>query len=326
MTDAPSRWLSRGTRLPLVKGCASRGAWFAEGLTPDEYHCHRVRKVLATFRTAHQECVLADLHSYGRCLILDGEMQSTQRDEYIYHEALIHPAMLLHRSPRRALIMGGGEGASLREALKHPSLRSLVMADIDSEVISVCMRHLPTWHRGAWDDPRVALVIEDARRVILESRVPFDVVFSDLPSAIRGGPAYLLYTREFYRELKAKLAPGGIFTLQAGSGQMLQWDFHKALFSTLKKMFRVVRPYYAFVPSYDVPWGFLICTDDEGRDPARFLPKRADALLRRRRIRGLRYFDGETCRGMFCVPKDIRAELAREKRVIRRDRPVFFFV
>lgn len=326
MADAPSRWLKDSARLPVLDGGGPRGGWFAEGLTRHEYHCHRVRRVVASFRTAYQQCVLADLASFGRTLILDGEVQSTELDEYIYHEALVHPALLMHRGPRRVLIMGGGEGATVREALKHPSIEQLVMADIDSEVMDLCLRHLPAWHRGSFDDPRVRLLIEDARQVIRNAKEPFDVILSDLPSAIRGGPAYKLYTLEFYRGLKRRLGPGGVFALQAGSGQMLQWEFHRALHRTLRRVFRVVRPYYAFIPGYAVPWAFLLCADRSAGDPRRWTPARIDRALARRRIRDLRFLDGEAMAGLFHVPKNVRTALAAERRVISDRNPVYFFV
>src|SRR5688572_22787871 len=163
MADAPSRWLSQSARLPAApRGQRGRTAagWFAEGFTPNEYHCHRVKRVLQSTRTPYQECVLADTYSYGRCLVLDGEMQSAQNDEFIYHEALTAPALSLHRRPQDVLILGGGEGATAREALRYRDVRRVVMADIDAEVLDFCRRYLGSWHQGAFDDPRVRLIVE----------------------------------------------------------------------------------------------------------------------------------------------------------------------
>ncbi len=324
---APSRWIKNGAlpRPPKGQRGESSPGWFAEGFTHNEYHCHRIKAVLQKGRTAFQDCLLTDTYSYGRCLILDGEMQSAQDDEFIYHEALVQPAMTLNAEPRNILILGGGEGATTREALRHPSVGRVVMADIDGEVLDFCQRYLPSWHQGSFDDPRVRLLVEDARLYVENTRLGFDVILSDLPSAIEGGPAYQLYTQEFYRTLKRRLNPGGVFALQAGSGQVLQINFHKALVSTLRRVFRVVRPYYVYIPIFDVPWAFCLCTDDERCDPLRLGAARLDARLRERGVRGLRFFDGTACEGLFRIPKYYRDMLSAERRVIRGDRPMFLF-
>lgn len=327
MGDAPSRWLSGGSVLP---GGGSqrgrfRGGWFAEGLTPNEFHCHRVKRILHSVRTRYQECVLADTHSFGRCLVLDGETQSTQLDEFIYHEALVHPAMAVHPGPRRVLILGGGEGATAREVLRHRAVELVVMADIDPEVLRFAQRHLGSWHRGSFEHPKLRLLVEDARAIIEKGEGTFDVILSDLPSAIRGGPAYTLYTEEFYRKLRARLAPSGVFALQAGSGQILQLRFHAALNNTLRRAFPVVRPYYVYIPGFDVPWAFAVCALRGREDPLRFGAAEIDKRLRGRGARGLRFLDGDAFEGLFRVPRYLRRALARERRVIREGRPVYFF-
>src|SRR3974390_3268642 len=148
MADAPSRWLTRSSSLPAGHRMPGRmkSGWFAEGLTQNEFHCHRIKRVLRSVKTQFQECVLADSYSFGRCLIFDGETQSSQFNEFIYHEALVHPAMILTPRARRVLIMGGGEGATAREVLRWKGVEQVVMADIDGQVVDFCKRHMPTWH------------------------------------------------------------------------------------------------------------------------------------------------------------------------------------
>ena len=327
MGDAPSKWLKDGAALPAGGGPKSkvRAGWFAEGFTPHEYHCHRIHKILESTRTRFQECVLADTYSYGRALVLDGETQSTQKDEFIYHECLVQPGMLVAPHPKQVLILGGGEGATAREVLKTKEVEQVVMADIDEQVLEFCMRYLPTWHQGAFENPKLKLLVEDARLVVLRSKQKFDLILSDLPSAIRGGPAYKLYTEEFYRSLKQRLSSTGIFCLQAGSGQILQLPFHAALHNTLRRVFRVVRPYYVYIPSYDVPWAFLFCTNNPALDPLRVSAATIDSRLHKRGIRDLRFIDGMAFEGLFRPPKYLRTRLAEERRVIREDRPVYFF-
>ena len=297
--------------------------WFKEWFTPHESHSHRIRKYLVKTRTSFQSAVLADTHSFGRCLILDGEMQSAELDEFIYHEALVHPSLLLHPNPREILVMGGGEGATVREILKHRTVRRATMVDIDGEVVEFCRKYLTAWHQGSLENPRTRLIIADAKRFIETTSERFDVIFSDLPSPIKGGPAYQLYTVEFYRVLKRRLAPGGVLALQAGSGNLLQIDFHKILAATLRGIFRIVLAYYAHIPSFDVPWAFLLCSDT--RNPKDLSARKINRLLKKR-VRGkLKFYDGETHVGLFNVPRHFRRIIEQERRVITRKNPVFFY-
>lgn len=296
--------------------------WFTERFTPYEAHQHHLKKTIIQKRTAFQNAILADSHSFGRCLILDGEMQSAQLDEFIYHECLTHPALILHPKPRQALILGGGEGATVREVLRHRGVERVTMVDIDGEVVDFCKQYLWEWHQGKFSDPRTRLLIDDARKFVLETRERFDVIISDLPSPIEGGPAYLLYTTEFYKDLRKRLNPDGLFALQAGSGSLLQIHYHAILYRTLKQNFRIVRPYYAFVPSFDVPWAFLLCS--QKADPLSLSAAQVDRRLRPL-ARKLRFYDGATHEGLFQIPKYLRTILEHERQIITEKKPIFFF-
>jgi spermidine synthase len=300
-----------------------RDGWFKEWLTPHESHAHRLRRTLVRTRTKFQNAVIADTASFGRCLILDGEMQSAAADEFIYHEALVHPALMSHPNPKSVLILGGGEGATVREILKHRTIEKIVMVDIDGAVIDFCRKHLPTWHQGCFSSKKLELVVDDAKKYVETTPRRFDVIISDLPTPTDGGPAYQLYTLEFYRTMLKRLQPGGLFVMQAGSGSLLQIEVHSVIHSTLRRLFRRVRPYYAYVPSFDVPWAYIIGTN--GKDPLSFTSGQIDAMIRRRIKGPLSYYDGQTHAGLLGVPKNIRALLAREKRVITRSRSIYFY-
>ena len=298
------------------------GDWFKERFTPHESHSHQMKRTIIQTRTKFQNAILADSHSFGRCLILDGEMQSAQLDEFIFHECLVQPAMALHPRPKEVLILGGGEGGTVREVLRHPGVERVTMVDIDGEVVDFCRHYLKEWHKGALAHPKTRLMIQDAHKFVLETDEKFDVIIADLPTPIEGGPAYQLYTVEFYRKMVKRLRPGGIFVTQAGSGNLLQLHFHAVLANTLGKIFNVVRPYYAFVPSFDVPWAFLICS--QKADPLPLAAKEVDKRLGPEK-NNLRFYDGEAHIGLFHVPKYIRAALKREKQVVSEKKPVFFF-
>ncbi|MEK6544224.1 MAG: fused MFS/spermidine synthase [Elusimicrobiota bacterium] len=306
---------------PSIKG---KGPWFTESFGPHEFHAHRLKRILAATKTKFQNAVLADSMSYGRCLVLDGETQSSAFDEAFYHEALVHPAMLMHLKPSRVLILGGGEGATAREIMRYRSVKEVVMVDIDGKVIDFAKEFLGAWHQGAFDDPRLSLIIEDGRKVIEQDDSLYDVIFSDLPSPLPEGPAWKLYTVEFYRMLKRRLARGGLFALQSSSGHPLQIATHLCVVATLKKVFPVVRTYHVFIPSYDMPWTFTLCAQDAATDPLRM--KHADwaKALRARVSDSLVYLDAETLGGLFNVPKYYRDLFKKKAPVIRDGKPVFF--
>jgi spermidine synthase len=296
--------------------------WFTERFTPHESHSHRFKKTLIQTKTKFQNAILADSYSFGRCLILDGEMQSAQLDEFIYHECLVQPAMVLHKKPEEVLILGGGEGATVREILRHPSVKRVTMVDIDGEVVEFCKEYLGEWHQGTLAHRKTRLIIGDAREFVLTTKDQFDLIISDLPTPIEGGPAYQLYTVEFYRKMIKTLRPGGLFIAQAGSGSLVQIHFHSVLFNTLRKVFKTVRPFYAFVPSFDVPWAFLL--GSQGADPLSLSAKAVDKRLGRM-SRDLKFYDGVAHEGLFRIPKYLRTHLNKEKQVINEKKPVFFF-
>lgn len=300
-----------------------RRIWLTEWFTPHESHSHRIRRFLIRTRTPFQKAIVADTYSFGRCLILDGEMQSSQLDEFIYHECLVHPAMLSHPNPKTVLIMGGGEGATVRELLKHKTVERIVMVDIDGDVIEFCRKHMEPWHQGAFESRKLDLIVDDAKKYVETTAEKFDVIISDLPSPIEAGPAYQLYTLEFYRVLVRRLNPGGVFVMQAGSGNLLQFELHQVLYSTLRRIFKTVRPFYAHVPSFDVPWAFLIGSNT--RDPLAIGRKQAEEILRRRLKGKLRFYDGVSHVGIFHLPLHIRTLLATEKRAITKKNPIYFY-
>ncbi len=307
----------------LDKKIKNKPTWLKEWFTPHESHSHHIKRTLVRKRTPFQDAIVAESYSFGKCLILDGEMQSSQHDEFIYHECLVHPALLCHPNPKNILIMGGGEGATVRELLKHKTVQKITMVDIDGDVIEFCKKHLTSWHQGAFKNKRLQLIVGDAKKFVEETDETFDVIISDLPSPIEGGPAYLLYTIEFYKDLMKRFNPNGVFVMQAGSGNLLQFELHQVLNSTIRHMFKIVRPFYAYVPSFDVPWAFLIGSNTT--DPLRMNQKRTDALIKKRLRGKLSFYDGVAHVGLFHIPKYLRTRLTAEKRLITKDKLIYFY-
>lgn len=297
--------------------------WFIEYTHPSQAHMHGVEKVIYSGKTPYQTVDIIDLEFYGRCLILDGKIQSAEYDEYIYHETLIHPAMILHPEPKSVLIMGGGEGAVLRELLRHPSVEDITMVDIDREVVELCQKYLPQWSQGAFQNPKVKVYYMDAREYIQKTDKVFDIIYMDLTEPVDDGPSYLLFTKEFFQITATKLTENGILALQSGSFNPRLIECHAAIYKTLQTSYPIVRSYSAFVPSFDTQWAFTLAA--KNLDPVQLTPEEVDKRLQERKIVGLRYYDGETHRNMFSVPKDIRDAIAQETRIIADDHPLFTY-
>lgn len=295
--------------------------WFAEALSPFESHFHGIESVVFAKRTAFQEVEILDLKSYGRCLVLDGKMQSSQADECVYHEALVHPALLSHPNPKKVFIVGGGEGATLREVLRHQSIEYALMVDIDQEVVEACKAYLPQWHQGAFDDPRVDLKFLDARKYLEETDDVFDVMIIDISEPVEEGPAYLLYTKEFYQLVKERLSEDGLIALQAGTTTIPYLLNFTAVCNTLNEVFPIVRPYQASIPSFGLPWGFALAS--KRTNPEQFDIEEIDRRIAERIQGELLSYDGQTHQGQFLLSKQVRTEMEKEKRIIEDNHPLY---
>jgi len=290
----------------------NRHKLYIDYTSPSTAHIYGIDNYVKSFKSEYQQIEIADTEIYGRLLFLDGKVQSAESDEYIYHEALVQPAMLMCTAPRRVLVAGGGEGATLREVLKHPEVEELVMVDLDSEVVEVCKEYLPSWHQGGFEDKRVKLHFMDARKFVEEANKPFDVIISDIPEPVEEGPALKLFTRQFYEMIKQKLNPGGVIALQAGDTSLPFIEAYSALNNTINQVMPLVCPYRAFVPSFNSEWGFILASPEKTNLPS---AEKYDRIINEKSLK-LAFFDGETSTGMFNLPKDIRKRLKEETRVI----------
>ena len=297
------------------------GKWYLESLLPDLAIMLQVRQVLHSGETAFQKIEVLDSSVFGRSLVLDGRTQSTERDEHIYHEALVHPAMMLHSDPREVFIAGGGEGATLREVLAHKTVDRVVMVDLDREVVDICRRFLPQHSQGSFEDPRVELGHQDARAYLSSTPQTFDVMIMDLVDPLDGGTAYLLYTAEYYQIARSKLKPGGILVTQSGPSGLLNYqECFTTIFKTLGSIFSYTVPAQAHVPAFVTLWGFTLASDSPIPSPT---DDEVNRLVEERVAKSLMFYDGETHRGMFALPKFLRDGIHQEQRINRDSSPVF---
>lgn len=232
-----------------------------------------LKRIIHTGKSQYQDVQIVETVPYGTMLLLDGKMQSSEADEWAYHETLVHIAMLQHPNPKSVFIMGGGEGATAREVLRHKSVEKVVMVDIDEVVCKMCGDHIPENGR-AFRDPRLTLVHDDAGPQLENWPGTFDVIISDLADPVYGGPCYHLYTQEFYQSVvRAKLNPGGIFIAQAGPAGMLSHDeVFTSIYKTISSVFPTVLPYHAHFPSFCDEWGFHLALPEKNQASPLFPP------------------------------------------------------
>jgi spermidine synthase len=297
--------------------------WFFETTTAFEGHMHAIARTIVEAQTKFQHVEILQTAAYGKTLVLDGRIQSSQGDEFIYHEALVHPGMLTTEDPpRSALVIGGGEGATLREILRYPSITRAVMVDIDGEVVELCKTHLPEMHQGAFDDPRTQVRHEDARAYLEKSNDRFDFITVDLVEPLEEGPARMLFTQEFYTLVRDRLTPGGTMTMQAGMTKLGELGFFTSIHRTLREVFPVVAAYQSFISCFGTPWGFIVASKKV--DPARQGAQVVDKLIAERVKGSLEYWDGVTHQHAFSLPKFIRKAVAKQTRIVTDAHPLIF--
>ncbi|GMF29941.1 unnamed protein product [Phytophthora lilii] len=307
--------------------------WYKEALTEDLYLSAALKTITFEAKSKFQTMQIIETHSFGKTLVLDGKTQSAKNDEAIYHETLVHPALLAHPNPKTVYIGGGGEFATAREVLKHKSVEKVVMVDIDELVCNMCRKEMPEWADGAFEDPRLEVHYTDAHAFLKQYDGTFDVIIMDIADPIEAGPGYVLYTEEFYKYAVTKLNKGGYMVTQSGPGAVYNWDeCFSAIYSTLKTNFNTVVPYTVDIPSFGCIWAFNMATnveDGDGEAAVTAIRERSIAttnnLVETRISKPLKFLDGVSHMGLFGLPKIVRESLEKETRVITVDNPVFMF-
>jgi spermidine synthase len=237
---------------------------FAEFITPADRYEHDLTEVYVQGTSEYQDYLIGRSEAWGRMLVLDGVVQSTEADEFIYHEGIVHPACYAASATepvRNVLILGGGEGACLREALRWSSVETITMVDIDAEVVAACREHLPNHHRGSFDDQRVTLIHGDA--VAYLASLPdnsLDVIVSDMTDPVENGPSTFCFTVEYFTQLKRILRPHGVLAVQAGPASPVEIALHAKVIRTIREVFPSVIPYAVDAPCYGRDLGFIIAS------------------------------------------------------------------
>jgi len=254
------------------------------------------------FRSPHQSVEVHETEPFGKLFRLDGRFMTSEQDEFFYHENLVHIAAITHPQPERALIVGGGDGGSAEELLKHPSIKKIVLAEIDVAVVDIARKYLESVHRGSLDDPRLELRIGDGFQYVRDSTELFDLIVLDLTDP--GGPSLELYTPEFYRACAARLTSLGAMTLHIAS-PVAHPDRIRQTLVSLRSAFSIVTPYLVSVPLYGGLWMMACCS--AGLDPRRMTTVEVDRRVAQRGLRDLHYYNGEMHRASLALPNFVRA-------------------
>jgi spermidine synthase len=278
---------------------------------------HRVKRHVLSTKSKFQRIDIIDSYEHGRMLFLDNMAQSSELDEFIYHEMLVHPALFTHDPVRTACIIGGSEGATLREVLKHQPER-IVMIDIDEKLVELCKEHLAPWSQGAYEDSRVDLKFMDGRKFLEESRETFDAIFVDISDPLEGRPSTPLFTREFYETLSRRLSAHGCVAVQGESLHPVRLEPHARVYNTMTTIFPFVKPYSYMSHSFHEIYSFILASkahDPAGIDVASRVNE-GDVKLR--------YYSPELHRGMFQLPLYIRQAYERFNQPITDEDVVYY--
>jgi len=331
---------------------AKVGFQFREDMAPGLVLEMELKQIFHSTESQYQQIDVIDTY-FGKTLITDGKTQSTQFDEYAYHESLVHPPLLnfCHingRAPKRVFIGGGGELATAREVLRHPEVEKVVMVDLDKKVVDVSIQYLPEWGGEAVrSSPRLELIIGDAYEYLLNCEENFDVIILDISDPIEAGPGIMLYTKELYEHAATILSPNGVFVTQAGMADGIPPPHADAgqqditcfvpIRNTLAQVFPCVSPYTQSVPSFGSDWGFVMAyssKESSGSPEATAMEwismdaRSIDDLIQtyiKDGEKGLRMYDGITHRRMFALSKPLRTQMTSDTRIMTKDNPVFMY-
>ena len=278
-------------------GDVTRSELIFDWLNAHSGYGYTATEKLADIQSPYQRVEVYDTQQFGKLFRLDGRLMTSEGDEFFYHECMTHPAALAHPNPESILVIGGGDGGSSEELFKHPSVKRIVMAELDPVVIDISKKWLGSIHKGAFNDPRLEVRIGDGFEYVKSTQERFDMIVLDLTDP--DTPAFHLYSEEFFRMCQRILKPGGMLTLHLGS-PVYQADTVRRNAANLRKVFRHVAPMSLFIPLYGSLWCLAVASDSI--DPRSLS---TDVIAQRtsdRRIGGLRYYYPGLHQALFTLP------------------------
>lgn len=291
--------------------------WFNETLYQGFRQSHEVKKVLFEGHSKYQKVGVFESGKFGRILALDGVVQCTEGDEFVYHEMLTHLPVLAHGKVESVLIVGGGDGGILEEVLKHKSIKRVTMVEIDGEVIEVAKKYLPKICGKAFSDKRTNLIVGDGAAYVAETKNRYDLVIVDRPDPV--GPATVLFSEGFYRNCRRVMKPNGILVAQNGVPHMQGPELTEAI-KLFQKIWAQSGTYLAVVPTYVC--GFMSMTWASDRDITDVDPRKVFARFDAARLPDLRYYNPEIHFGAFALPNFVARLLPAPKKATAKPKTV----
>jgi len=277
--------------------------WYDERFQNSSSIGYRIRERLHHSQSPFQKIEIFHTADFGNMLVLDGCIMLTEAHEFVYHELLVHIPLLSHPNPQSILVVGGGDGGTIREILLHDTVSHADMVEIDEEVVAVSRRYLPTL-AGKLDDPRVRLIFRDAVEFVKDRDNVYDVVLVDSTDPVGIGEG--LFSRAFYQNVLRSLKPGGIVAVQSESPFGVKGEV-EAIVVKMKSVFPLVRLYWGPIPCYPHgTWSFVFCSKDN-REPAIARPEAAQRIEAH-----AKYYNREMHRAAFALPNFMRRIAGQE--------------
>jgi len=267
---------------------------FREALNPHFGYYYTIKETLYRCRTRFQDLEIVSTPELGRVLLLDRITQVAEKGEFQYHEPMVHPALACHPAPSRVMVIGGGDGCTLREVLKYHTVDAIDFVDLDGEVVDCARKYLSDLNENAFDAPRVHLHITDGREFVKETASTYDIIIMDMTDPF--GPSRYLYTREFFRHVKdAFKDEHGIFVMHSES-PISRPDAFACIQKTLCSVFHHVQPLYTYIQMYGVLWSVSLASDSTAIRSVN--ARQIDSRMVERGVTGLKAVNGATVEAM----------------------------
>jgi spermidine synthase len=274
--------------------------WFSEYQTKALKLSTKIKNVLYTGHSEYQEIQILDTVEFGRALILDNTYQTTEKDEFIYHELISHPALFTHPNPKKVLVIGGGDGGTVREVVKHKSVEKVDFVELDEKVVEVCKKYMPTLSSEI-DNEKVNTIFTDGIKYVAETEERYDVIIVDCPDPV--GPAKGLFEKEFYKNVYKCLNDDGVMVQQTES-PLFNKDLIKDIQTYLKDAgFNIIKPLVYAIPTYPSGfWSFTLASK-------KYNPLEVPSEKIKEKLKDMetKYYDEDVHKGVFlAVPKFLK--------------------
>lgn len=280
--------------------------WYIDKYLPNRHSYHRIRKILFQKKTKFQKIQIFDLFDFGKSLVIDEMPQSSENDEWIYHECLIHPSLILQPINKNleVLVLGTGEGATLREILKYKNIKKITAVDIDKEAVEIFQKFFYKIHQNSFWDPKVTLVFDSAENFLKRTTEKYDLIFFDITDIIFFNLGKIKESpSNFFQNIYKKLKKNGTFTMHTSNLTEVNYKTHFKMKRLLKKVFPKVYSYRVYIPFFSNYWGFLFASPKVKFNPLKISQKFIENKIKKHQLeKNLKYFSSEIYKSIFTLP------------------------